>query len=85
MACDKEIKHESGYLLDATKRNRLWFDQGREGGRPNLHGLLGQTIEQLAPRGRSAAVESKGELVEVVVQMILSDRALMSTEQPSLQ
>ena len=79
------IKRQCGYLLDATERNRLWFDQGCKRGRVCLHGLLGQTIEQFAARRRGATVESKSELVEVIVQMSVCNRALMSAEQPSLQ
>ena len=32
-----------------------------------------------------AAIESEGELVQVIIQMLLSNRALMSAQQPSLQ
>src|ERR1035437_6014651 len=74
-----------GYLLDAAERNRLWFDQGCKRGRVCLHGLLGQTIEQFAARRRGATVESKSELVEVIVQMSVCNRAPMSAEQPSLR
>ena len=42
---------ELGYLLHATERNRLWFDQGCKRGRIYLHSLLGQAIEQFAARG----------------------------------
>src|ERR1035437_5261675 len=73
------------YLLDATERNRLWFDQGCKRGRVCLHGLLGQTIEQFAERRRGGTVESKSELVEVIVQMSVCNRAPISAEQPSLQ
>ena len=58
---------ESGYLLNATERNRLWVDRGCKRDRIYLHSLLGQAIEEFAARGRRAAVESKGELVEVIV------------------
>src|SRR5271157_465539 len=74
-----------GYLLHATERNRLWFDQGCKRGRIYLHSLLGQAIEQFAARGRGTTVESKGELVEVIVQVVVSDCTLMGAEQPSLQ
>src|SRR5664280_2121077 len=75
----------SGYLLNATERNRLWFDQGCKRDRIYLHSLLGQAIEQFAARGRRAAVEAKGELVEVIGQVIMANRTLMGAEQPSLQ
>src|ERR1035438_1282248 len=74
-----------GYLLHATERNRRWFDQGCKRSRIYLHSLLGQAIEQFAARGRRTTVESKGELVEISVQVIVSDRTLMGAEQPSLQ
>ena len=68
---------EWGYLLHATERNRLWFDQGCKRGRIYLHSLLGQAIEQFAARGRRTTVESKGELVEIIIQVMVSDRTLM--------
>jgi hypothetical protein len=76
---------ERWYLLHATKRNRLWFDQGCKRGRIYLHSLLGQAIEQFVARGRRTTVESKGELVEIIIQVMVSDRTLMGAEQPSLQ
>jgi LysR family cyn operon transcriptional activator len=36
---------KSGYLLNATERNRLWFDQGCKRDRIYQHSLLGQAIE----------------------------------------
>ena len=56
-----------GYLLDATRRNRLWFDQSCKRYRVCVHGLLCQSVEQFAARLGSAAVESKSELVKVIV------------------
>src|SRR5215469_16317851 len=41
---------QRGYLLHATKRNRLRFDQARKRGRIDLHRLLSQAIEQFAAR-----------------------------------
>src|SRR6516165_1185152 len=70
-----------GYLLHATKRNRLRFDQACKRGRIDLYSLLGQAIEQFAARSRRAAVESEAELVQVIV----ANRTLMRAEQPSLQ
>jgi hypothetical protein len=46
----------------------LWFDQGCKLNRANLHGLLSQSIKQLAARFGFAAIKSKGELVQVTVQ-----------------
>jgi hypothetical protein len=63
----------------------LWFDQGCKRNRADLHGLLSQSIKQFAARFGFAAVESKSELVKVIVQMLLSNRALVGAQQPSLQ
>jgi hypothetical protein len=38
----------SGYLLDATSPNRLWFSQLGKCNWFNLNGLLDQSVEQLA-------------------------------------
>ena len=50
-----------------------------------MHRLLGQAEEQLASRRRFATVESESELVEIVVEMILTGRSLMRSHQPSLK
>src|ERR1017187_8879146 len=47
--------------------------------------LLRQTIKKLAATGRFAAVESKRELVEVVLEVLVADRALMSPHEPPFQ
>src|SRR6266496_6588870 len=47
--------------------------------------LLGQAEEQLAAAARPPTVEPERELVEVVLQMFVSHRAVMCAEQPSLQ
>ena len=39
---------KSGYLLDATNPNRLWFSEFCKRNRFNLNGLLNQSVEQLA-------------------------------------
>ena len=72
-------------MLDAARYNRLWFDQSRKRGGAYLHGLLSQSIEQFAARFGFAAVESDGELIQVSVQMLLPNRALVRAQQPSLQ
>src|SRR6266566_4226374 len=47
--------------------------------------LLHQPVEQQAARAGCAAVETKGEFVEVIVQMVWPYRALVRTEQPSFE
>ncbi len=51
-----------------------------------LHGysLLHEPIEELASASGFAVVESEGELVEVVIQMFVTHRALMGAQQPAL-
>jgi hypothetical protein len=44
----REAIWESGYLLDATSPNRLWFSQLGKCNWFNLNGLLDQSVEQLA-------------------------------------
>ena len=38
----------SSYLLDATRPNRLWFDEFGKRNWLNLNGLLSQAVEELA-------------------------------------
>src|SRR3972149_734682 len=47
--------------------------------------LLDQTVEQLPARAGGPAVEPKGELVEVVVEMLGAYGSLMSPHQPPLE
>src|ERR1017187_752899 len=65
--------------------NGLWFDQVGKRDRGCLHGLLRQSIEKFASRFGSAAVESEGELVEIVVEVGMRYRSLRGAEQPSFQ
>ena len=44
-----------------------------ERGRRHLHRLLNETIKELASRGRVAAIEAEGELVQVVLEVIVGD------------
>ncbi len=50
-----------------------------------MHGLLGEAVEELSPRGGFAPVESKRELIEVVVEMLEPNGALMGAEQPTFE
>ncbi len=46
-----------------------------------LNGLLEQPVEEEAAVAGAAAVEAEGELVEVVVELLRADGALVGTEQ----
>ena len=47
--------------------------------------MLDETVEQLAPAFRLAAVESRCEFVQVVGQVCPADRSLERTQQPALK
>ena len=49
------------------------------------HRALEQPVEQQAPVAGSTAVEPEGELVEVVVQLRVADRALVGADVPALE
>jgi len=51
--------------------------------RVNRHGLLDKPVKKLAPRLRSPAVETKGEFVQVIVQVRYTDSPLMCSQQPA--
>src|SRR5438876_5657335 len=59
--------------------------QRSEGDRRHLNRLLSQSIEQFAPRAGLAAVEPEGEFVEIVVQVFVTNRALVGPQQPTLE
>lgn len=48
-------------------------------------GLLGEAMEEQPASLRPPAIEAEGEFVEIVVEMLALDAALMSSHQPSLQ
>ena len=58
--------------------------QGIEWDGAAVHSLLSETEEELAPRGGLAAVESTGEFVKVVIQVVLFNGALMCAEKPTV-
>jgi hypothetical protein len=72
-------------LLDATRYNRMWLDQVRKRNRAYLHSLLSQSIEEFAAGLGSSLIESKGELVQVIIQMPQSNCALVGAQKPSFQ
>ena len=51
----------------------------------DLDGLLEQSVEEQAAVVGAATVEAEGVLVEVVVELLRADGALMGAEQPTLQ
>src|SRR5680860_268538 len=53
--------------------------------RPANNSLVEQPTEYEAAAGRGAAVESESELLQVCLQVVGCDRALVSAEDPALQ
>ena len=86
---------EDGYTVDSGSPNILWFgDFLGFCNRVNnhlvsrgIHGcrLLDEPIEEFASAFGFAAVETEGELVQVVVQMFVAHGALMGAQQPALE
>ena len=84
-----------GYPVDSGSPNILWFgDFLGFSNRVNnhlvsrgIHGyrLLDEPIEEFAAAFGFAAVETEGELVQVVVQMFVAHGALMGAQQPALE
>src|SRR5882724_7123394 len=56
-----------------------------EWNRRNLHCLLCQTVEQFSPRGGLAPVEAERELIQIVLEIFMSNGALMRAQQPTLE
>ena len=50
-----------------------------------MQSLLNQSEEQLSPGARVAPIEAKGELVEVVLEVLPADRPLVRPEDPALE
>jgi hypothetical protein len=68
--------------LDLFKRRICGWGLCRGGGRRPR--ALKQSIEEQSAMARAAPVEAKRELVEVVVELVVADRALVRAEQPAL-
>lgn len=63
----------------------LGGNQCLEWGGLDLDSLLSKSVEEFAPRCGLAAVEPKCELIEVVLQMLMSDGALVGAQQPPFE
>jgi hypothetical protein len=79
------IIFQVGYPVDSSNPNLLWFrflgspvNNLVVGYRFHGDGLLHQTVEELAPAPRRSTIESESKLVEVVIQMFVTDRSVMS-------
>ena len=85
------IDVRNGYPLDSTGYKMLWLVLGFAAnhrsicGWVNLSGLLKQSKEQFATRTRRSTIESKRELVEVIVKVLSTHGTLMRAKQPSFQ
>lgn len=69
----------------APKTPSFALDEAPVGDRIDCDGWLNETEEEFAAMSRPATVESKRELVEVVVQMHLAHRAVMGPKQPAFE
>src|SRR5450759_3091991 len=55
------------------------------GNRIDGHSLLRQTKEELAAALGSSAIESEREFIEIVVEVLLTDRSLVGSHQPTFE
>ena len=65
-----------------------WIAGGNDlmvGCRSYGNGLLGEAMEEQSAGLGTSAIEAEGEFVEVVVEMLVLDAALMGSHQPSLE
>ena len=53
--------------------------------RSHRYGLLGEAQEELSSATRVSSIETKRELVHVVLQVVPADRTLVRAQQPALQ
>ena len=84
-----------GYPLDSGNPNILWLGSrglsvpvGDDRSiRRWVHGdcLLHKAVEEFSPAALVAPVEAEHKLVEVVVQMLVANRALVRAQQPALE
>ena len=52
---------------------------------PDRYGLLGESPEELSSATRVSSIETKRELIQVVLQVLPADRPLVRAQQPALQ
>ena len=76
-----------GYSVDSTCHNMLWLERfgggGENGtiwGRFNLHCLFKQPKEKQSTGSRGTSVETERKLVEIVVQVVWTNSALMGAQ-----
>src|ERR1017187_8074222 len=81
----KKEKQDRGIYLTPPDATGCGLTKAANGMGAYLHGLLSQSIEQFAVGFGGAAIESKSELVQVIVQMLQSNRTLVGAKQPSFQ
>jgi len=55
------------------------------GNRIGGHSLLGQTKEELAPTLGAPAIEPEREFIQIVVQVLMTDRSLVGSHQPPFE
>jgi hypothetical protein len=60
-------------------------DEAAVGDRVGSNGLLQQAVEEQAATPRAASVEAEGELVEVGIEVLWLDAALVGTQQSALE
>ena len=79
---------ELGYVLDSGSPiccgTLAGLDDPGIGDRFDVYRLLDEAEEELAAAVGPATVESKSELVQVVVEMLTADGPLMGSDQPTL-
>lgn len=51
----------------------------------NLHRLLGEAVKKFAARSRLSVVKPERELVQIIIQMLTTNRSLMHSHQPALE
>src|ERR1035437_4816489 len=79
-----------GYVLNSGNPYGLWFgrpwvDDPVISDRIDGHSLLRKTKEQLTSTLGSSSVEAERELVQIVVKVLMTDRSLMGSDQPSFE
>jgi len=79
-----------GYVLNSGNPyglcfGRPWVDDPVISDRIDGHSLLRQTKEELTSTLGSSSVEAECELVQIVVKVLMTDRSLVGSDQPSFE
>ena len=76
---------QSSKSSKASSRRRALGCESPLGYRVHQDSMLHKPIEQLSATARGSTIEAKCKLIQVIIQVLVTDRPLVGTHEPSLE